>query len=424
MMAQLTDDCFAFSGPLLRLDDMERLIGERVTPVAEIERVPLHGACGRVVADDVKAPVNLPPFDNSAVDGYAVRHADLRPDGDTTLLVAGRLTAGAKENLSLRHGEAIRIFTGAAMPKGADTVFMQEDVTVEGTRVTVPMGLKLGANRRLAGEDVPAGGIVLSAGTVLEAQHVALAAALGLTELAVRRRLKVAIFSTGDEVVEPGSTRGAAAIFDSNRVLLAELLERLGAIVTDLGILADNPDKLSAKLQQSAAGHDLIVTSGGVSTGEADFVRKAVESIGTLVFWRVAIKPGRPVALGVIPSGAGHSAAFVGLPGNPVAVFVTFVRVVKPLLRRLSGARQDKIVPLPVRAAFAYKKKKDRREYVRVALRHAADGEVEAVKHPQDGAGILTSLTQTDGLLEFPEDVTTIEPGARVGFLSYAALIG
>lgn len=423
-MAQLTDDCFAFSGPLLRLDDMERLIGERVTPVAEIERVPLHGARGRVVADDVKAPVNLPPFDNSAVDGYAVRHADLRPDGDTTLLVAGRLTAGAKESLSLRPGEAIRIFTGAAMPKGADTVFMQEDVTVEGGRVTVPKGLKLGANRRLAGEDVPAGGIVLSAGTVLEAQHVALAAALGLTELAVRRRLKVAIFSTGDEVVEPGSVRGAAAIFDSNRILLAELLERLGAIVTDLGILADNPDKLSAKLHQSAAGHDLIVTSGGVSTGEADFVRKAVESIGTLVFWRVAIKPGRPVALGVIPSGAGHSAAFVGLPGNPVAVFVTFVRVVKPLLRRLSGARQDKIVPLPVRAAFAYRKKKDRREYVRVALRHAADGEVEAVKHPQDGAGILTSLTQTDGLLEFPEDVTTIEPGARVGFLSYAALIG
>ena len=149
-----------------------------------------------------------------------------------------------------------------------------------------------------------------------------------------------------------------------------------------------------------------------------------METVGKLVFWRVAIKPGRPVALGVIPSGAGHGAAFVGLPGNPVAVFVTFVRVVKPLLRRLSGARQDKLVPLPVRAAFAYRKKKDRREYVRVALRRAADGEVEAVKHPQDGAGILTSLTETDGLLEFPEDVTTIEPGARVGFLSYAALMG
>ena len=423
-MAQLTDDCFAFSGPLLRLDDMERLIGERVTPVAEIERVPLHGARGRVVADDVKAPVNLPPFDNSAVDGYAVRHADLRPDGDTTLLVAGRLTAGAKESLSLRPGEAIRIVTGAAMPNDADTVFMQEDVTVEGDRVTVPKGLKLGANRRLAGEDVPAGGIVLSAGTVLEAQHVALTAALGLTELAVRRRLKVAIFSTGDELVEPGSARDAAAIFDSNRILLTELLERLGAVVTDLGILADDPEKLSARLRQAATGHDLIITSGGVSTGEADFVRKVVESIGTLVFWRVAIKPGRPVALGVIPARAGHSAAFVGLPGNPVAVFVTFVRVVKPLLRRLSGARRDNVLPLPVRAAFAYRKKKDRREYVRVALKRASDGEIEAIKHPQDGAGILTSLTETDGLLEFPEDVTTIEPGARVGFLSYAALIG
>src|SRR6185436_5981447 len=202
-----------------------------------------------------------------------------------------------------------------------DTVFMQEDVTAEDGRVTVPKGLKLGANRRLAGEDVPVGGTVLSAGTVLEAQHVALAAALGLTELAVRRRLKVAIFSTGDELVEPGSARGAAAIFDSNRVLLTELLERLGTAVTDLGILADDPEKLSVELRQAASGHDLIITTGGVSTGEADFVRKAVETVGNLVFWRVAIKPGRPVALGVIPSRAGQSAAFVGLPGNPVAVF-------------------------------------------------------------------------------------------------------
>ena len=423
-MAQLTDDCFAFSGPLLRLDDMERLIGERISPVVEIERVPLHGARGRVLSNDVKAPVNLPPFDNSAVDGYAVRHADLRPDGDTTLVVAGRLMAGTRGNLSLKPGEAIRIFTGAAMPAGADTVFMQEDVTAGDGRVTVPKGLKLGANRRLAGEDVPAGAVVLPAATVLEAQHVALAAALGLTELTVRRRLKVAIFSTGDEVVEPGSARGAAAIFDSNRILLMELLERLGVVVTDLGILADDPDGLSAKLRQAASGHDLIITTGGVSTGEADYVRKAVETIGNLVFWRVAIKPGRPVALGVIPSGAGQGAAFVGLPGNPVAVFVTFVRVVRPLLRRLSGARPDKLLPLPVRAAFAYKKKKDRREYVRVALKRAADGEIEAIKHPQDGAGILTSLTETDGLLEFPEDVTAIEAGARVGFLSYAELMG
>jgi molybdopterin molybdotransferase len=372
----------------------------------------------------VKAPVDLPPFDNSAVDGYAVRHADLRKDGDTRLTIGGRLTAGARADLRLKPGQAIRIFTGAAMPAGADTVFMQEDVTVDGDHVIVPKGLKLGSNRRLAGEDVPAGHVVLPAGTVLEPQHIALAAALGLTDIEVRRRLKVALFSTGDEVVEPGSSRAGAAIYDANRYLLSELLSRLGAVVTDLGILADDPAALARALHTAAAGHDLVVTSGGVSTGEADHVRSAVERVGSLVFWRVAIKPGRPVAMGVIRGTNGASAAFVGLPGNPVAVFVTFVRVVKPLLRRLSGACPQHLMPLPVRAAFAYKKKKDRREYVRVALRRGSDGEIEAVKHPQDGAGILTSLTETDGLLEFPEDVTAIEPGARVGFLSYAALIG
>lgn len=423
-MAQLTDDCFAFSGPLMRIEEMERLIGERIAPVAETERVPLHGARGRVTAADVVAPVSLPPFDNSAVDGYAVRFADLKAGGDTTLTVAGRLTAGARADLKLGHGQAIRIFTGAAMPEGADTVFMQEDVTVDGNRVTVPSGLKRGANCRLTGEDVPAGQVVLPAGTVLEAQHVALAAALGITEIEVRRRLQVAIFSTGDEVVEPGSPRGRAAVFDSNRYLLCELLERLGAVVTDLGILPDQPVALTRALEYAAASHDLVVTSGGVSTGEADHVRSAVERIGSLVFWRVAIKPGRPVAMGVIRGAdPSHRAAFVGLPGNPVAVFVTFVRVVKALLRRLSGAEPQHLVALPVRVAFAYKKKKDRREYVRVALRRAADGEIEAVKHPQDGAGILTSLTETDGLLELPEGLTTIEPGARVGFLSYAVLV-
>ena len=423
-MAQLTDDCFAFSGPLLPLSEMERLIGERVAPVSETERVPLRGARGRVAAADVKAPVDLPPFDNSAVDGYAVRHADLSADGDSKLAIAGRLTAGARADIALKPGQAIRIFTGAAMPAGADTVFMQEDVTVDGDHVIVPKGLKLGANRRLAGEDVPAGQVALPAGTVLEPQHIALAAALGITDIEVRRRLQVAIFSTGDEVVEPGSPRGGAAIYDANRYLLSELLERLGAVVTDLGILADDPETLARALAKAAAWHDLVITSGGVSTGEADHVRSAVERIGSLVFWRVAIKPGRPVAMGVIRGAAGQGAAFVGLPGNPVAVFVTFVRVVKPLLRRLAGARPHSLLPLPVRAAFAYRKKKDRREYVRVALRRAADGELEAVKHPQDGAGILTSLTKTDGLLEFLEDVTSIEPGTRVGFLSYAALIG
>src|SRR5581483_2534088 len=201
--------------------------------------------------------------------------------------------------------------------------------------------------------------------------------------------------------------------------LLAELLGRRGAQVTDLGILPDDPDRLARALREAAERHDLVLTSGGVSTGEADHVRSAVETIGTLVFWRVAIKPGLPVAMGVI-RGRDNGAAFIGLPGNPVAVFVTFARVVRPLLLRLSGARAQQLTPLPVRAAFAYRKKAGRREYVRVSLRKAADGEIEAVKYPQDGAGILTSLTETDGVLEFPDDVTAIEPGARVGFLSYA----
>jgi molybdopterin molybdotransferase len=423
-MAQLTDDCFAFSGPLMRLDEMERLIAERLSPVAEVERVPLIEARGRVVATDVISAVSLPPFDNSAVDGYAVRHADLAQADDTRLTIAGRLQAGAPTDRTLGGNEAIRIFTGAPMPAGADTVFMQEDVRVEGDTVVVPPGLALGANSRRAGEDLMQGRVALAAGTVLEPQHVALAAAIGLTTIAVRRRLRVAIFSTGDAVVEPGRPRGRAAIYDANRYLLHDMLRRLGIEVSDLGILADDPESLAAALRDAADGHDLIVTSGGVSTGEADFVRVAVERAGSLTFWRVAIKPGRPVAMGVIRGTGGGDAAFVGLPGNPVAVFVTFARVVRVLLARLAGAAPPVLTPLPVRADFAYRKKKDRREYVRVSLRRAADGAWEAVKHPQDGAGVITSLTTTDGLLELPEDVTQIAPGDRVGFLPYAVLIG
>jgi molybdopterin molybdotransferase len=424
-MAQLTDDCFAFSGPLLPIADMERLIIERVTPVAEVEQIPLSGALGRVVAADIAAVDDLPPFDNSAVDGFAVRHADLSVDGDTRLVIAERVMAGHAAAHPLARDEAIRIFTGAPMPAGADTVFMQEDCRVEGNAVIVPPGLERGANSRFAGEDLRKGAIMLPAGRKLGTADVALAAAQGLTQLPVRRRLRVAVFSTGDEVVEPGTVRPAAAIYDANRHLLRGLLTRFGAIVTDLGILRDEPAALQTAIAAAAAGHDLVITSGGVSTGEADHVRTAIERIGRLVFWRVAIKPGRPVAMGVVPAGRpGHAAAFAGLPGNPAAVYVTFVRVVWPLLLRLAGAAPRQPIALPVRATFAYRKRKGRREYVRVTLRRAADGIVEAVKFPRDGAGVITSLTETDGLLELGEDATEIAPGAMVGFLSYAALTG
>ncbi|MEW6451897.1 MAG: gephyrin-like molybdotransferase Glp [Pseudomonadota bacterium] len=417
-MAQLTDDCFAFSGPLMPLADMEKLIVERVQPVAETEVVSLNAARGRVIAEDTASQINLPPFDNSAVDGYAVRHRDLAASGETKLKVAGRLTAG-KSSEPIEAHQAVRIFTGAPMPAGADTVFMQEDVQTDGGTVILPSGLKLGSNRRLAGEDVKKGAVVLPAGRRLAAQDIALAAGIGLTKLKVRRRVRVALFSTGDEIVEPGAARPDAATYDANRYLLIGMLERLGATVTDLGIIRDEPVALAKAIGDAAKNHDLVLTSGGVSTGEADYVRDAVEKVGKLVFWRVAIKPGRPVAMGVI-----GGAAFMGLPGNPVAAFVTFARVVRPLLLRLAGAQPEPLTALPVRLSFAYKKKSGRREYVRVALRRAADGTIEAVKHPQDGAGVITSLTETDGLAEITEDVTKLEPGATVGFLSYATLIG
>jgi molybdopterin molybdotransferase len=423
-MAQLSDDCFAFSGPLMPVDEVERIILARVAPVAETEVVDLANACGRVTAADIPAGVDLPPFDNSAVDGYAVRHADLQSGEVTRLSVVDRITAGHGGTRALGPGEAIRIFTGAPMPRGADTVFMQEDCRIEAGAVVMPPGLKAGANRRLAGEDIRAGAVAIPAGRRLQPQHVALAAASNVTALPVRRRVRVALFSTGDEIVEPGAPRPAAALYDSNRRLLAAMLARLAAEVTDLGILPDEPAGLAAALAAAARQHDMVLTSGGVSTGEADHVRDAVEKIGRLVFWRVAIKPGRPVAMGVIPGGAGAGAAFVGLPGNPVAVFVTFVRVVRPLLLRLAGAMPEPIVALPVRLAFPYRKKRGRREYVRVTLRRAPDGAIEASKYPQDGAGIITSLTETDGLAELTEELTEIEPGTTVGFLPYVALLG
>jgi molybdopterin molybdotransferase len=304
------------------------------------------------------------------------------------------------------------------MPDGADTVFMQEDVRLdEPGRVVLPPGLKKGANVRPKGEDIEEGKVVLPAGHRMRPQDVALAAALGMTEVEVRRRIRVAIFSTGDEIVAPGSIRGPAQLFDSNRFMLTAMLARLDCDITDLGILADDGSLIAGKLAEAAAAHDLILTSGGVSTGEADYVKAAVESIGTLVFWRVAIKPGRPVAMGVV-----KGTAFIGLPGNPVASFVTFAYVARPAILALAGARPEPLIARPVRAAFSYRKKEGRREYVRASLREAGDGSYEAVKFPREGAGLLSSLVETDGLVELGEKVTRVEPGEMVRFLPYSDL--
>jgi molybdopterin molybdotransferase len=282
----------------------------------------------------------------------------------------------------------------------------------------VPAGLKPGANVRPAGEDIAQGHAALKAGQRLRPQDVALAAAFGLTQLGVVRRIRVAVFSTGDELASPGEPRAAAQLFDSNRFMLMAMLARLGCDVSDLGILRDDQASLAHALQEVAGTHDLILTTGGVSTGEEDHVKAGVESVGRLVLWRMAIKPGRPVAMGII-----SGTPFIGLPGNPVASFVTFVHVVRPIVLALSGARPAPFLPMPVRAAFSYRKKSGRREYVRVSLRRTADGALEAIKFPREGAGLLSSLVDTDGLVELPESVTSIEPGQTVGFLGYANLM-
>ena len=410
-MAQLTDDCFAFGGKLLRLDEALAAIAASTRPVEGTERAGLHDADGRVLAAALLAPMDLPPFCNSAVDGYAVRLADAAAGA---LPVQGRLPAGVAASEPLRPGTARRIFTGAAMPPGADTVFMQEDVELHAGQVRLPQGLKTGANTRPQGEDIARGTPALRAGMRLRPQDLALAAALGVNALNVRRRVRVALFSTGSELVEPGAALGPAQQHDSNRVLLAALVRRCGASVDDLGILPDRRPAIEAALRDAGQGHDLVLTSGGVSAGEEDHVRDAVQAVGTLAFWRLAIKPGRPVAMGQV----GH-AAFMGLPGNPVAAFVTFTQVARALLAALAGTVFQPPPSCPAVAGFSYRKKAGRREYVRVRVSPGADAALHASKHPVDGAGILTSLTATDGLVELPEDMTGVVPGTVVRFLPY-----
>jgi molybdopterin molybdotransferase len=382
-MAQLSDDSFAFGGKVMPVDDATAILSSRVRPVEHVEIVDLEHADGRILAADISAPLPLPPFTNSAVDGYAVSSRDLSRDPSREFTVVGRIQAGAAAVEALTPGRAVRIFTGAPMPVGADTVFMQEDVRLDASgNVILPSGLKAGANVRPMGEDFAEGVTALPAGRRMRPQDVALAAALGLTQIEVRRRVRVAVFSTGDEIVSPGSFRGAAQLFDSNRFMLIAMAARFACEVSDLGILRDDRASLAGALRQATGSHDLILTTGGVSTGEEDHVKAAVETVGSLVLWRMAIKPGRPVAMGII-----EGTPFIGLPGNPVASFVTFAHVVRPTILALAGAIQQKLMPMPVRAGLRLQKE-DRKARIcsgKPAL--GVDGRSGGGKVPTRGRG-------------------------------------
>ena len=414
-MAQLKDDCFAGDGALTPLDVVLAMLAERLEPVTATETVPLGDALGRVLALDVVAPRDVPPHDNAAVDGYAVFFDDLAAEGETRLPVTGRIAAGHPLGRATVPGEALQVFTGGVMPEGPDTIYMLEDCRVDGETVVLPAGLKRGSNLRARGEDVAADAVVMRAGRRLRAQEVGLAASVGLTALPIRARLRVAVFSTGDEIRDPEDGAPDGCVFDSNRYTIMGLLRELGCRITDLGILPDDEGVIRQALAAAAEGHDLLVTTGGVSLGEEDHVRGAVEALGSLYFWRVAIKPGRPIALGQV-----GAAAFAGLPGNPVAAMVTFMLIVRPLVFGLEGRTDLAPTLYRVRAGFSHSKKRGRREWVRARLETAPDGVPTAIRHPRGGAGILTSMVESDGLVGLPEDIERIEEGATVDFLPFS----
>ena len=419
-MVQLTSDCFAFGGKLTRIDEALQSILESLAIKKETEQISLNRALNRFLAEDVIALENVPADNNSAVDGYSIFFDDLNETGSTALPVIGKAAAGRPLNCIQKRGEAVRIFTGAVMPHGAnsedpDTVLMQEDIQLENEKVIIPPGIKRGSNRRLLGEDIVAGTRVLEAGMRLRPQDIGLAAATGKALLSVRKPLRVAVFSTGDEVTDPGEELARGKIYDSNRFTLMNLLTTLGCEVEDIGIIPDKPALIEKAVASSIQKKDLIITSGGVSTGEEDHVKNFIEKTGELLFWRLAIKPGRPVALGRL-----KGTFFIGLPGNPVAAMVTFLKIARPIILHLSGAKDIYPRPLIGRADFNYAKKPERREFVRVKVDKNEKEELVFRKYKKEGAGILSSLVFADGLVELSEEATRIRKGDTVKYFPFS----
>lgn len=385
-----------------------------VLPVTDTEEVSLMQALGRVLAQAVVSPMDVPGWDNSAMDGYAVRVADV-PTLDTVLPISQKILAGSAA-APLQAGTAARIFTGAPIPDGADAVMMQEHCVAEGAGVRLTQLPRLGENIRRQGEDIRAGVAILKAGERLSPQAIGLAASVGVSKLTVFRRLRVAIFFTGDELVEPGNPLLPGKLYNSNRYVLASALESIGCEVIDFGIVSDDLAATRQTLRDAATQADVILTTGGVSVGEADFVKAAVEAEGELKLWQVAIKPGKPLACGRIKSD-GRRATFFGLPGNPVSAFVTYLVLVQPALCRAQGIRDFTLQTITMRADFAWPKPGPRREFLRVKQNEQGGLDL----FPHQGSGVLSSTVWADGLVDNPEG-QAIQPGDFVRYLPFSEL--
>jgi len=396
---------------LLEFSVARQMLLDRARTVAGTELVSTLSAAGRVLAEPVRSSLNVPPMDNTGMDGYALRVADV-PEAGTRLRVSQRIPAGAVGH-ALEPGTAARIFTGAPIPEGADAVVMQELTEREGDDVIVNQIPRPGEWIRRTGEDIMDGAEILSTGTRLRAQEVGLAASVGVPAVSVFRRLKVAIFFTGDELVMPGEPLHDGAIYNSNRFVLNSLLRRMGCEVTDLGIVRDSLDETRAALRQAAQGHDLIITSGGVSVGEEDHVKPAVEAEGSLELWNIAMKPGKPLAHGRV-----GEAAFVGLPGNPVSTFLVFLLMVRPFVLRCQGVTDVLPRPLQLRADFDWLKPIRRREFIRVKVND--EGGLDL--YPNQSSGVLTSTSWADGVAEVPAE-TPIRRGETVTYHPFSTMM-
>ncbi len=400
---------------MISVDQALEFMLARARALEETESVPLTEALGRVLARAETSPIDVPGYANSSMDGYAVRAVDVIGDAPVSLRIAQRIAAG-EIGVTLVAGEAARIFTGAALPEGADAVVIQEDCQQDGDQVRFRGPVGAGDNVRPRGNDIVAGHEVLAAGTRLRPQELGLAASVGLAELDVVRRLRVAIFSSGDELAQPGEPLAAGAIYNSNRYTLCGLLSALGCETIDLGSVEDRLAATEAALLEAAAEADVVVTSGGMSVGDEDHVKQAVERAGRLEMWRVAVKPGKPLAYGRI-----GTADFIGLPGNPVSTLLTFCLFVRPFLLRRQGVREVLGKALSVPAAFFWPRPGRRREYLRARLEQGGDG-VAVNIYSKQGSDVLTSTVWADGLVEIREG-ETVAPGDLVPYYSFAELL-